>query len=158
NRIDVMFFWPFESRFLNGDPHDLLAEFVVTQDRIVEDFLDLRLAAGERHGNFGNLRSFFDLIFEQDVSLCAAKLQYSEKAAVRAGVSLDGVLATGAEHLYEVIARGPARRDIKPVGFSAELRIKGQCDLPLTNQEVERTIGIGFPLAVRANLYESLEP
>src|SRR5262249_45044099 len=95
---------------------------------------------------------------EEDLPLGAEELEDGQQLAIGAGVLLDRVVDAGTEHLHQVAAGHPARRDVEAVRLGTELRIERQGDPALADQEGKRVGRVGRPGAVVADLDQPLEP
>lgn len=146
-----------ECRFFDLGANHLDAEFVVTDHSVIEDLLRLAFAIGHCDFDFSNVLALLDLVFKDDLLRGTEKLQDGEQVTVGAGVLIDCFLDTRAEHLFEVRARDPARRNVVTVRFCSELRIKRQSDLALADQIVKRTPAIFHPLTVVINANQTLQ-
>src|SRR5262245_25878540 len=109
--------------------------------------------------NFGleHFRSKLDLVTEADAHVFAEKLEDSKQFAVGIHVTFDGGIDAGAEHLLEVRAWHPARRNVVAVWFGPELRVKRQRHFRDVDQIVERVVAVFLPRAVCVHLHETLE-
>src|ERR1051325_6850699 len=114
-----MFVWPDVNRFFHGCLDDLRSVLRVADDGVV---IHRELLAA--HFGFENLRAFLDLVTEANALVFAEKLEHGEQLAIGIRIPLNGVVRAWTEHLLEIRARYPARRNVVAVRFSAELRIQ----------------------------------
>src|SRR5690606_34818493 len=149
---------PLEGWLLDRESHDLGSELVVANHGVVEDLLRALRAVGHRHLRLGHLLALLDLEAEEDVTARAEELEHREELPVGAAILLDRALDARSEHLLEVTAGHPARRDVEAIRLGAELRVEGQRHLALADEIPERVLRVVGPAAVLPDLHEALEP
>src|SRR3990170_2967520 len=91
----------------DGEADNLVTLRVEADDGVVVHFEPAAVDFG-----VDDFLALLDFVAEDDLLGGAEELEHGQQLSRRVGVALDGVVDAGAEHLAQVLARHPARRDV----------------------------------------------